>query len=233
MALNNQHNENLTPDSKKSFQRLPAVKVLISDIINGQYIKEEGWTPNYIMTPKNKKVSRINIIGVVISKETFPSYENMIIDDGSSSIAVRNFENIPKFGDLKVGEIVLVIGRPRLYGAELYVIPEILKKQESIKWVELRRAELGFKNDNKKSVENNKSMINQKKDNAEKSEQLNFMTDSEKIISIIRSIDKGDGASFDDILRMYKKSNGELIIAELMQLGEIFEIKPGKIKVLE
>ena len=223
-------------NDQRSFQRLPAVKVLISDLIDGKYVNEEGWTPNYILTPKNKKVSRANVLGVIISKETLPSYENMIIDDGSSPISVRNFENGPKFGNLKVGDVVLIIGRPRLYGAELYILPEILKKQDNLKWIEVRKAELGFDNFSKKNKNHDnlaKSSKENEKEGAETSEKMDFMTDSEKILSVIRDLDSGEGAFFDDILKIYKKANGESIISELMRMGGIFEIKPGKIKVLE
>ena len=41
-------------------KRQIACKAKIADLINGEYIKEEGWTPNYIITKQGKHISRIN-----------------------------------------------------------------------------------------------------------------------------------------------------------------------------
>ena len=55
-------------------------------------------------------------------------------------------------------------------------------------------------------------------------------TSSEKIIDYIKKNDQGDGV---DVSEIFKMENGERIINTLLEVGEVFEVKPGKIKVLE
>ncbi|MBS3113122.1 hypothetical protein J4418_03500 [Candidatus Woesearchaeota archaeon] len=72
-------------------QRQIAYKISLSDIHTNDFIKQEGWEPNYIMCG-DKKISRVNLIGTVISP--INSEQNyLVIDDGKSNIVLRQFEN--------------------------------------------------------------------------------------------------------------------------------------------
>ncbi len=65
-------------------KRQIACKARIADLINGQYVKEEGWTPNYIITKQGKHISRINLIGTVISKtEEGLNYQSIVVYNSS------------------------------------------------------------------------------------------------------------------------------------------------------
>ncbi|MBT5021603.1 hypothetical protein HOK51_11260 [Candidatus Woesearchaeota archaeon] len=55
----------------------------------------------------------------------------------------------------------------------------------------------------------------------------------EIIIKFIRELDDGRGASFENIVEKSKLDNAESLLKNLMINGEIFEITPGKYKVLE
>jgi len=46
-------------------------------------------------------------------------------------------------------------------------------------------------------------------------------------------LDDGRGASFENIVEKSKLDNAESLLKNLMINGEIFEITPGKYKVLE
>ena len=61
-------------------------------------------------------------------------------------------------------------------------------------------------------------------------ESPNTMSAKERIFKLVSELDKGDGADIDDIIRMAKAGNAEDIIQEFILRGEIFEIKPGKLK---
>lgn len=134
--------------------RQTAFIVKISDLKNGKYIKEEGWEPNYILT-KKARVNRANILGIVISKTETPdmSYKSLVIDDGSGNISVRLFENNNLFNGINVGDIILLIGRPREYGTEKYMIPEIIKKIDNGSWLNYRKKELELFDAKNKTVE--------------------------------------------------------------------------------
>ena len=64
-------------------------------------------------------------------------------------------------------------------------------------------------------------------------ETLNDISISEGIYSLIKELDNGDGVSFEDILGKFKGAEAEAIINTLLENGNIFEIRPGRLKVLE
>ena len=219
---NNQPNDNSKTNQQK---RQVAYKVLIKDVLEGVYIKEEGWNPNHIKLKDGRDIARTNMIGVVIDKPFGENVtqQNIVIDDGSSNINLRLFEASKLFEDVSVGDSVLVIGRPREFGMERYIVPEIIKKIEDPNWVKLRKLEL-----DKNKIKEEKKVI-EVYDSVEE----NVVEQDGDIISLIRKIDKGDGADFNEIIEKCGKSNGEKILNNMIKMGELFEIRPGKIKILE
>jgi hypothetical protein len=51
-------------------------------------------------------------------------------------------------------------------------------------------------------------------------------------LDIIRELDKGEGANFEDVAKKLGPK-GEDIITSLLAKGDIFETRPGKLKILE
>lgn len=51
-------------------------------------------------------------------------------------------------------------------------------------------------------------------------------------VSVVRDLDSGDGADYDAVVARLG-SNGENQVVHLLAVGELFETKPGKLKVLE
>ena len=111
-------------------RRQVAYKVRIKDLVNGRYVKEEGWNPNYIITNDGRQINRVNLIATVVSKPTEQdiNYQSIILDDGTGRISIRNFEQNNLFDNIKLGDIILLIGRPREYGNEIYILAETIKK---------------------------------------------------------------------------------------------------------
>lgn len=203
-------------------KRQVAYKVRIKDILNGSYIKEDGWLPNYIEV-NGKKISRVNLISTVVLKV---NENNIVLDDGSGKITVRVFENNGFFNKIDIGGVTLLIGRPREFSSEKYILPEVLKKIENPLWIDVRKLELRLNNENLINLEENKKDNIAQEDIVEEVEEPN-----EKIFNLIKELDKGEGADIMEILK--KDNNFEKIINKLLENGEIFEIKPGKVKVLE
>jgi len=219
--------EDLYKKCRMNHKRQIAYKVKIKELLDGVYVKEEGeWTPNYIEI-NEKKISRVNIIGTVVLKQDDENlnYQNIILDDGSGKISIRSFEKNNFFKEIGVGDVVLLIGRAREFSSEKYIVPEILRKIENQKWIGVRRLELGkeskkireIKEENIKDVE-----IESVKENP-----------NNRIIQLVKKIDLGDGADFAEIISKSDIKEAENIIKNLLEEGEIFEIKPGKYKVLE
>jgi RPA family protein len=147
------------------------------------------------------------------------------LDDGSGSISARVFgEDLAKLAGVNVGDVVLVIGRPREYGSEKYVLLEIIKKVENKKWIDVRRLELGVK----------REVIVEEKEEETKEESIEESVVGEsigdKIIEFVRNNDKGDGVDIQDIVNEFKDEDE---VKNLLIEGELFEVKPGRVKVLE
>ncbi len=204
------------PESQK---RQIAYKVKIKDIISSRYVKEEGWQPNYIISD-GKKISRVNLIGVIVDKQFEFDREIAVIDDGSGKITIRTF-NDKSLDSLKIGEVVLIIGRPKEYNNEKYIMPEILKKIKNKKWINFRKKELGTEKEKKEEEEK-----------IEK-EEKKVESPSEKVFNLIKKLDMGDGVEFNELINKIKIKEAEKIINNLLSEGEIFQNKPGKLKILE
>lgn len=196
--------------------RQTAYKIRISDLVNGNFVKGDGWEPNYVVV-NDLKVARVNLICAIVSKENAENHQSIIIDDGSAKISVRSFDEKITFDDFKIGDAVLLIARLREFNGEKYLTPEIIKKVENKKWIELRGLEFGEKK--QKEV-----LIEEKIEDGVKGGPIDHT------LKIIRKLDNGEGANFEDVINELKD---EQLVAELLKQGEIFEPKPGKLKVLE
>jgi len=213
------------PPENQNQKRQIAYKIRIKELINGKYIKEEGWQPNYIITNDGRQINRINLIATVVAKplEQDINYQSMILDDGTGRISARVFEQNNIFDNIEIGDVILVIGRPREYGSEKYILPETIKRIQDKSWIKVRELEL-----KDEKIEKNKEITKE-------SSQEEIIKDIEesiadKTIRIIKENDKGGGVDFEDIL---KQTNNENIIKELLKKGELFEIRPGRLKILE
>jgi RPA family protein len=220
--------------------RQVAYKVQISDINNGSYVKEEGWQPNYVMTKAGLKVSRANIIATVVSMEPGTPSNILILDDGTGTMGVRAFGEVANLQSVEIGDIVNIIGKPREFGGEKYLVPEIIRKVKDERWVKLRQKETSMP-----------SMHNQNVDASQKSEnkmttpasgsveeevvEKNILPENpfQKIYRLIKELDTGDGADTNELVKASGLHNADELVKELLKEGEIFEIKRGRLKILE
>ena len=208
-------------------QRQIAHKVRISEILKGEYVKEDGWIPNYLIL-SGGNVSRINIMGIIIAKIDNNGNVEVLIDDKTGKISVRTFDNSNIFENIVIGDVVLIIGRPREYNNEKYIVPEIIKKIKK-SWFELRLVELDILN--KKQIKRFGGMVEEKKVNEEGiiKEVIKRKINSDDVLNLIKRWDNGNGA---DYVQLVEKVGGEKIIRRLLMDGEIFEVTPGKLKAL-
>lgn len=220
-------------------KRQVAFKVHISQIINSPYFKEEGMQPNYVLV-NNVKVSRANVIGVVLSKsieETNTVYQNLVLDDGSGKIPLRVFDD--KKIDVAIGDFVLVIGRPREFGTDKYIVPEIIKRIDQ-RWALVRKKELEPESKEKSaSIPEMKRPTDMQAMDVKESKSAGetvFGAESgfDRIMNMIRETDSGNGVSFEEIIEKFDgKEDPEKLIKRLLELGELFEIRRGMLKILE
>lgn len=223
-----------TEEPKERIERQTAYKVSISEILENDYVKTKDWNPNFILARGNEKISRINIIGIVLSNEVEQfgqvMHRNIIIDDGTGTISLKNFENTDIFSQIKISDIVLVIGKPREYGAERYILPEIIKKTDQ-RWMEERKFELSLIKKSPKNEIPAEKIVTQDEiiQNVKAQEKESKI---ETVYSIVKSLDSGAGADYDEVIKKAGFSEAESAIRKLMENGDIFEIRAGKLKVL-
>ncbi len=210
---------------QKSFQRNVAFKLRIRDILGSQYNKVEGANPNFLLL-KGSEISRFNIIAVIIQKQIAETNVQFGIDDGTGTITARMFEDIMQAKNIMPGDVVNIIGRPREYNDEKYILIEAIKKINHL-WAQVRELELSrnhVKDSEEASVESEESM-NQE-------DVKDSLNPSLQLLKLIKEFDKGDGVPIE-MLSENGIENADEIVSLLLREGEIFEIRPGRVKVLE
>ncbi len=219
------------PEQQK---RQTAYKIRIKHLLKGHYFKEEGWLPNYVIVG-DRKVSRVNLMGTVISNANGEA----LIDDGSESITLRSFGDNKELMALEVGETVLVIGKIREYASQKYVIPEIIKKIGK-EWMGIRELELQkdellnpIKETELTTTEPTESTQEQRveEEAIDEIERTSENEEEKEVYETIKTLDSGEGAAIEEVIQ--KNSQAEEIINKLLSRGDVFEIRPGRLKVLE
>ena len=208
------------PDEQVFQKRQTAYKIRIKEILGSRYVKTEGFAPNYLEI-NAQEISRINIIGVVVQKSELDNYKTLIIDDGTGKISARVFENNTLLDIIDVGNIVLIIGRPREFSSEKYLLIETIKEINHA-WAEVRKLEL----------EKNGGKSNSLPDNNSIGEEAVDLDPTSKIVKLIKELDKGNGVPIEEISSKNIKDIDKTLNM-LLKKGDLFEIKPGKLKVLE
>ena len=214
--------------------RATAYKVPIKSIIEGKYVKEdEEFSPNYIELG-NIKISRANIIGIIVSKEENETGSSLIIDDNTAKISIRSFEQSLTQQDIKIGDIINIIGRPREFGSEKYIVPEIIKKTNE-KWMRVRKLELEKIKITSPKEERiiAEEIIEENKNEDQKNNKENILGNHEKIIQYIKDNDQGKGVETEEILKNVDNEDAEKLIGDMLREGILFENMPGRLKVLE
>ncbi len=208
---------------QRAFQkRLVAYKVRVFDILNGNLTKDDV-SAGYIKI-NEVNVSRVNIIATLVHKSENLNYLNVLIDDGTGRIQLRSFESGDIFSKIDVGDVALVIGKIREFSGERYIVPEIFKKINDIGWIDVRKLELRGKG----AVEHSNAAVK----NAQVADESTSVI-SEEVYSLIKKLDFGDGVSIEEVIRNFDNISAEEIITDLLKKGDIFEIRPGRLKVLE
>ena len=235
--------------------RQTAYKVWIKDLVSSEYVKEEGeWKPNYLKI-RDKNVSRVNIIANIITTFKNPdnTYASLTLDDGSETIRVKAFrDDISLLENIKPGETILIIGRPREYQNEIYIIPEIIKTVTNPDWVKIRKLELmklygsPIKEERIEQAPKQISQITISKEPEEFPEIKSFVeeeiiedspivseTSRQKILNAIEKSNES-GISHEELLFKsdIPKEEAETAIQELLKEGEIYFPRAGFIKIV-
>jgi hypothetical protein len=191
---------------------------MVDDLLRGNFVRTGGWNPSYFSTELGD-ISRANLMGVVVSKEPTGG---LLLDDGSGRILLRSFGE-SSFTGVDTGDLVLVIGRPRTYNEQKYVLPEIIRKIDQ-RWGAYRQLQL--------SILRKKITPVKKEERVPIKESEQPVNYYQKILAFIRDLDTGSGADTEEVIKRSGAPNGDVLIKKLIEEGEIFELRAGKLKIL-
>jgi RPA family protein len=193
-------------------KRPHAKKILIEQINNSEFVKAAGWDPNYI-TINNEKISYVNVMGIIVEVQD----KAIVLDDGTGTMPIRFFSKMPT---LTIGKAAQVIGRINMVKEEKFLAGEMIGLVHP-DWLKVRKNEVSFvatKPIEKKKVETKQAV-----------EDVYNLKDD--IIDEIKKLDSGSGVDMEVLTG--GSTEKQKAITSLMEEGEVFEIMPGKVKVLE
>lgn len=217
-----------------SFERNTAHKCFIADLLKAPFVRKEGYESSYLSTPYGN-IARVNLLGAVVSADP----TTLILDDGTGKLSVRSFEPITQAPEL--GSVVLVIGKPRQYREETYVVPEIIKEIKNKAWIAYRKKELSLRKKVQEPVPEQTPKPAPEEQEIKKEFGMDIATQQKptessdapsEIIQFIKQHDTGTGVSLAQ-LESGNWANKEEVIKRLIAEGELYEIRPGFVKVLE
>lgn len=219
-------------------KRQTAFLCTIAQLLAGEYVKKEGWEPSYVETDAGA-LSRVRVAGLIVD-----SSSQITLDDGTGSITIRSFD--APLPHLTIGTPVLIIGRPRVYDDALYILVESCNILSSPSWLKYYKESLrewqSFVPPNPKretvvSVEEKIEISSKPVENkpTQVAEPMLSSTPSPamQLIALIRELDPGDGASVDEVLSRAPFDKADDKLQFLISEGEVFELRAGKVKVLE
>ncbi len=218
-----------TEYNNKKFQRNVAVKSAIKEIILSTFVLENEQNPNHLLTEEGQKIFRINVIATIISKEKQGSITNLLIDDGTDKIIARSFEDNETINCLKIGDVISIIGKVRVYNQEKYISPEIIKPVHPL-WLKIRSLELKTKIE--KYHFKTDGCLQDLKAKSAAEVQEDSLLPIQKLSKIIEELDQGDGVPIELILDKSPLENTDQLIEKMLRTGDLFQNKPGKIKIL-
>jgi RPA family protein len=193
-----------------------AFKLRIGDILKAQPISDEG---KFLFVELNGvKIVRVNLLANCIDKfiqEGEKKYASITIDDASGQIRLKAFgEDIEPLKAISQGDTLQIIGTIREWNAELYIIPEVIKKVDP-RWLLVRKLE----------IQNSRKDLPEEKGDS---------TLKELVMKKIKEAETDGGIDVDTMI-MDTESSPDSInieIKKLLEEGLIYEPRPGRLRWL-
>jgi hypothetical protein len=238
-----------------------AYKVWISDAVSGNYVKQEGFNPNYIELD-GQQVSRVHLVATVVGKflSEDGNYGAITLDDGTDTIRAKAFgPDVKKIDSAEIGKLVRFVGKIKEYNDERYLAPDFTRELQDPNWITVQRAELGEPKTREapkptitpapetpaQSTISSESPTQSEGDAVTSANKVSDTKPTEtpkqnneehmpNLLELITKLDAGEGAEMTAVIAECKLSEPEakLIIIDLLKQGEIYEPRKGKLKVL-
>lgn len=225
---------------QQQIKRQTAYLCTAQQVLKGRYVRREGWDPSYLAADE-KMFARVRLVGLVV--EVSPA--QVVIDDGSGQVSLRIFNGV--LPPLAVGDPVLVIGRPREYNEERFVMAEIVRKLPSSAWLKRYAQDRQVLQSFVPAAPQEPVAVVPVQPSpsavfgvaaASSSQpvavsQPKGVNKADILLNLIRELDPGDGAPVDEVLARAGFPDADDRLQFLISEGEIFELRAGKVKVLE
>ncbi len=209
-------------------ERMTAKKVRIKDILQGEWIKREGFEPSFVATAYGDKLSRVRVLGTVVGKFVAEDsgFASITLDDFTGTIRAKTFKSLFPLENVNAGDIVDVTGKLREYNGEIYIMPETAAIIRDPNFEILRRLEIAKYLRAFGSVPQDveKPDGDVMKSSADRGEL------KREILKIIES--NPDGVEFSAIMNSISADENSIdaAVTELLEEGICYEPVPGKIK---
>ncbi len=224
--------------------------VSVKDIHTAEYRRVDGWDPDYLII-QGRKVYRTLLIGMILQRQEKDEQVEYVIDDGTASIPVIFTEDTRVHAQ---GDVVLIIGRPRDLAGRL-IMGEIIRSVDAVwkpYWEKRARIALAWQPEASMDEEveelhpdGEKPMLSEAVSEAPaeviqagetvQPEERGEKSETERVYELIRKLDDGLGAPVERVLEEAAKegiSQAERAIRFMLEVGDIFEIRAGRLKVL-
>lgn len=210
-------------------ERKTANKVRIKDLVEGEFIKTEGnMEPNYVVTSLSEMVSRVRVMGVVVSKfiSEDDKYVIVTLDDSSEITSARSFIDTDILKGIEVGETIDVVGKVKEYQEQIYILPEVVYIIEDPNWELVRRLELVIKDKTLGKKPSSKPV--------EDKVEVEGEALRDRVLEVIKTGDEGEGVKYVTVVKEtgIKEEDLDKIINDLLVEGEIYEPKIGRFKIM-
>ncbi|BFI73367.1 hypothetical protein YN1_3540 [Nanoarchaeota archaeon] len=207
------------------------------------------YTPIFSKDIEKFENRNVSVIGKVVDIQEEKKILRIKLIDTFGYINIVFFE----YFDIKLFDTIIILGKVSKYNDNFSIIGRYVVKldeKEEILWRKFfiekyKNKEKVFKKEeyNKKmkkennNDENNVENVNIKSD--DKNEELDYLENEEiklrkEILEFIKNNDKGDGVSYDDILKFFELNEEKIsnILKDLLSSGEIYESSPNKYKII-
>ncbi|NPA62700.1 MAG: winged helix-turn-helix domain-containing protein [Methanococci archaeon] len=194
--------------------RYVAYKIYPEEFLNNEVVDNA-------LILEGKKLRRVRILGRVDNVNV-----GGIISFYVDGVNVRYFEEKPIY--VEEGDIVDIIGRPKTYNGEKYLMAEIVKRRNE-KWITLRDLEIKKTRKYLLKAEDTVDSLEEEIFNEIASQDLESVKN--KILEIIK--ERGE-ITYEDLVEELNISEEELenCLSDLINSGDIFEPRPHIYKVL-
>ena len=169
---------------------------------------------------------RVHLKGVIVDQRG----QQLVLDDGTGRIPIR----LPHGARAQVviGGAATLIGSVSSFEGKKFIVADILQRIGNALWIVVHRSE---------SEAGQRQRERQKEGDVRKeagspppdSQDEGMGNARERVLSLAKRLDTGSGVMIEEMVRQSGIPGCKTFIEALLREGELFEVGPGRVKVLE